>query len=183
MRLRFLTPPSPPSLSPPSAAYPSYPKEKVKAPVPSRAEKPVMGLVTNKNFITANAVEVILAAPGKVPQPAPRATLKPDYGQVPTYLATVKAKIAEEHDLIAEYHARMSAHLAPPGSLTSEMAGEERSALLSALKGKWEKTNEAYLKLSFSVDTVQKKHRKESLEAELATIEKDIKTLQKGTGA
>lgn len=32
-----------------------------KAPVPKKDEKPIMGLVSDKNFIVANAVENILA--------------------------------------------------------------------------------------------------------------------------
>ena len=61
------------------------------------------------------------------------------------------------------------------------MPPEEKLDLLSALKAKWEKTNAAYLKLSFSLDTVQKKQRKERFEAELAQIERDIALLGKHT--
>ena len=32
-------------------------------PIPSKDEKPIMGLVSDKNFIVSNAVENILAAP------------------------------------------------------------------------------------------------------------------------
>jgi hypothetical protein len=38
-----------------------------RAPVPKKADKPIMGLVSDKNYIVANAVENILAAP-KVPE-------------------------------------------------------------------------------------------------------------------
>lgn len=34
-----------------------------KVPVPKNDEKPIMGLVSDKNFIVSNAVENILAAP------------------------------------------------------------------------------------------------------------------------
>jgi hypothetical protein len=34
-----------------------------KTSVPSKDEKPIMGLVSDKNFIVSNAVENILAAP------------------------------------------------------------------------------------------------------------------------
>ena len=44
----------------------TVPKEKLKAPVPKNGEKPVMGLCSNKNYITANAVETILSKPQKV---------------------------------------------------------------------------------------------------------------------
>src|SRR5688572_28060654 len=39
------------------------PVPNTKPGVPSRATQPVMGIHTSKNFITANAVEAILAAP------------------------------------------------------------------------------------------------------------------------
>ena len=38
----------------------NYPEDQRKVYVPKRDEKPVMGLKTSKNFITANAVEAIL---------------------------------------------------------------------------------------------------------------------------
>ena len=39
----------------------SYAEDHKKAPVPKKDEKPIMGLVSDKNFIVANAVENILA--------------------------------------------------------------------------------------------------------------------------
>jgi hypothetical protein len=41
----------------------SYTTEIKRAPVPKKDEKPIMGLVSDKNYIVANAVENILAAP------------------------------------------------------------------------------------------------------------------------
>jgi len=49
------------NLPPPKA--PSQPKAKRNPPVPARAEKPTMGLVSSKNYITANAIEAILSQP------------------------------------------------------------------------------------------------------------------------
>lgn len=39
----------------------SYGEDHKRAPVPKKDEKPIMGLVSDKNFIVANAVENILA--------------------------------------------------------------------------------------------------------------------------
>lgn len=39
----------------PAATSPSHPKQKVKPAVPLRTEKPLMGLTSNKNYITSNA--------------------------------------------------------------------------------------------------------------------------------
>lgn len=67
-----------------------------KVPVPKVAEKPVMGLKSDKNFIVANAVETILAAPKTKPEETRYATKK-DFGQVPKYLNRIKGDIDEEY--------------------------------------------------------------------------------------
>ena len=57
-----------------------------KVPVPKKDEKPIMGLVSDKNFIVSNAVENILAAP-KLPSNNEKDFLKKkNYGKVPKYL-------------------------------------------------------------------------------------------------
>lgn len=57
-----------------------------KVPVPKKDEKPIMGLVSDKNFIVSNAVENILAAP-KLPTNNEKDFLKKkNYGKVPKYL-------------------------------------------------------------------------------------------------
>lgn len=66
-----------------------------------------MGLVSAKNFVTANAVENILAQPKKVPEPATLATQKADFGKVPAYLQTVKSRIQQEKTIVAEFNNRM----------------------------------------------------------------------------
>jgi len=54
--------------------------------VPKKDEKPIMGLVSDKNFIVSNAVENILAAP-KLPSNNEKDFLKKkNYGKVPKYL-------------------------------------------------------------------------------------------------
>mmetsp|Transcript_3587 Transcript_3587/g.4123 ORF Transcript_3587/g.4123 Transcript_3587/m.4123 type:complete len:174 (-) Transcript_3587:775-1296(-) len=61
-----------------------------KAAVPKRDEKPIHGLVSDKNFIVANAVENILAAP-KLPAPKENDMLKKKtYGRVPKYVTKIK---------------------------------------------------------------------------------------------
>ena len=57
-----------------------------KVAVPKKDEKPIMGLVSDKNFIVSNAVENILAAP-KLPTNNEKDFLKKkNYGKVPKYL-------------------------------------------------------------------------------------------------
>lgn len=61
-----------------------------KAAVPKRDEKPIHGLVSDKNFIVANAVENILAAP-KLPARQEQDMLKKKtYGRVPKYVTKIK---------------------------------------------------------------------------------------------
>lgn len=61
-------------------------KEKVKPPVPAKDEKPVMGLVTTKNFVATNALEVMLSSSKRAAaargQEEMNWTLKPDFGKV-----------------------------------------------------------------------------------------------------
>ena len=71
-------------------------------PVPKKDEKPIMGLVSDKNFIVSNAVENILAAP-KLPSNNEKDFLKKkNYGKVPKYLQTIKKEIEDEYQLVRE---------------------------------------------------------------------------------
>ena len=90
-----------------AARMPSNPKNKVKAPLPLKNQAPIMGLVSAKNYITANAVENILAQPKKGPEPAMNPLSMPGYAKVPKYLKTVKKKIETERAIVQEFHQRM----------------------------------------------------------------------------
>lgn len=73
-----------------------------KAAVPKRDEKPIQGLVSDKNFIVANAVENILAAP-KLPGNKDKDYLKKKtYGKTPKYLTNIKNEIEDEYNLVRE---------------------------------------------------------------------------------
>ena len=73
-----------------------------KAPIPGKDEKPIHGLVSDKNFIVANAVENILAAP-KLPATKEKDFLKKKtYGQVPKYVTKIKTEIEDEYNLVRE---------------------------------------------------------------------------------
>ena len=65
--------------------------------MPQKKDKPIMGLVSDKNFIVANAVENILAAP-KMPENQERDFLKKkEYGNVPKYMKKIKREIEDEY--------------------------------------------------------------------------------------
>merc|ERR1719178_71152 len=84
----------------PHLLQPTDLKPKLKPDVPKTSDMPVMNLVTSKNFVVANAVETILAAPKKVSQDAKDYLNKEDYGKVPKYLKNIKQDIEAEYDYI-----------------------------------------------------------------------------------
>jgi hypothetical protein len=147
-----------------------------KPSVPRRDEKPVMGLVSQKNFITANAVDNILAVPKKPISKEVNYLKKQDYGKVPGYMSRVKDQIQSEYRMIEE----MQSTNRPVQEESVEMISEsERDRLLAGLKANWEAVNKEYQTLSFTLDTPAKKKRKEDYEAQLEQIENDIKKLSK----
>ena len=79
--------------------------------MPKKDEKPIMGLVSDKNFIDSNAVENILAAP-KLPGSSDKDYLKKtNYGKVPKYLQTIKKEIEDEYQLVREMQIEEEADL------------------------------------------------------------------------
>lgn len=60
--------------------------------MPRRDECPVTGIVSKANFVTANAVDTILAVPRGVGPPPVNYLEKEDYGKVPKYLQQVNFK-------------------------------------------------------------------------------------------
>ena len=78
-----------------------------KVNVPRVSEKPVMGIRSNKNFITANAVEAILQVPQRSGEGEADYLAKADYGKVPEYLGQVKEEIRRENEMIDAYVAEM----------------------------------------------------------------------------
>lgn len=148
-----------------------------KPAVPLRADKPVMGLQTTKNFLVANAVENILAVPKQVDNEEPRYVQKKDYGKVPEYLGQVKAAIEEEKALLEEYMQEEKQE----DEETFEILGQqERQMLIHKLKCKWGAVNKEYQKMAHIVklDTMNKLRRKEHFEKQLEELEKHIYKLE-----
>ena len=86
-----------------AASAPSNTKTKLKPSVPFRDEAPTMGLSSNKNYVTSNAVEAILSKPGKVAQEGFQWTTRPGYGEVPMYLKQNQLTIRREKESFEEY--------------------------------------------------------------------------------
>ena len=73
-----------------------------KPAIPKKDEKPIQGLVSDKNYIVANAVENILAAP-KLPVNKDKDFLKKkNYGKTPKYIQNIKKEIEDEYQLVRE---------------------------------------------------------------------------------
>ncbi|GIL89507.1 hypothetical protein Vretifemale_17298 [Volvox reticuliferus] len=120
----------------------------------------------------------MLAKPGKVPQPEFQWTQKPDYGQVPLYLKRNKERISKEKEQFSQF---LRVREAPDANAhVSQLSPDDRQQLIRHLKNKWGSVNTAYQGLSLTVDTAMKKIRKEAMERELAEIERDIRTLERG---
>ena len=112
-----------------------------KVAVPKIDEKPIMGLVSDKNFIVSNAVENILAAP-KLPGSQNKEYLKKkNYGKVPKYLQTIKKEIEDEYQLVREMQIEDEAELDRQKFLMND---DEKQELIAALKKKWEVTHKEY---------------------------------------
>jgi len=162
----------------PEVMKPTKLKDTHKPRVPKADEAPVMNLVTSKNFIVANAVETILAAPKKVSEGAKDYLHKEDYGKVPKYLSHIKKDIESEYDYIRQLELQREDLNRP---MVRPLDESERGALIEGLKAKWEQVNTEYQATTHltKLDTIGKIKRKEKYEAELSQIEKDIEKLNR----
>ena len=112
-----------------------------KVPVPRKDEKPIMGLVSDKNFIVSNAVENILAAPNLPVNKDKDYLKKRNYGKVPKYLQTIKKEIEDEYQLVREMQIEEEADMDRQKFLMDE---HEKQELIAALKKKWEVVHKEY---------------------------------------
>jgi len=162
----------------PDLLQPSELKPKLKPDVPKTSDMPVMNLVTSKNFVVANAVETILAAPKKVSQGAKDYLCKDDYGKIPRYLKNIKQDIDAEYEYISQLQEMEDQER---NSMLMPMPEDERTRLIAGLKAKWESVNTEYQGATHLtvLDTAGKVRRKEKYEAELMQIEKDIEKLNR----
>ena len=125
-------------------------KEKRKDPVPLRTEKPIMGLVTEKNFIVANAVENILSVPKKPENPPTDFLNKPEFGKVPQYLGTIKQEIQEEKEYLKTLE--LERQKRSTGGMEMEVIPEEeRLEMLSKLQERLKELKLHYDKQQFAV--------------------------------
>ena len=148
--------------------------------IPDKRDRPVMGIKTNKNFITANAVEAILQVPKVIENGELNYMKKEDFGKIPAYLDEVKEEIRRENDMIDRYVKEKMGHVEAEPDRYDQISDEERNALITALKAKWDNTNNKYQKITHlvSLDTAGQIRRKENFETEMKQLEDDINKLQ-----
>ena len=146
-----------------------------------KGEAPVVGMRSNKNFITANAVEAILQGmyllfPDDKPKfsahslflffvatypciTVPKAVSagelnylrKEDYGKIPEYLTKVKEEIRREQDMIDKYVKEQLGEVEKEPERFDEIPEHERLDLIAALKAKWDFVNANYQKITHLV--------------------------------
>jgi len=163
-----------------------------KAPLPDpKTDQPKLGLKTNKNFVSQNAVDAIMAVTKKPERNlvdtrkgnkfnldasglAPIYIKKKDFGSVPSYVIKRKeemTKAQEDYDnFVSEYFKK--------GALRT-MSIDEREAILDGLKKSWDEIHHEYQLLSVMIDTIPKRQKKERLELEMKRLEKDIDLLDR----
>ena len=146
--------------------------------MPKKDEKPIMGLVSDKNFIVSNAVENILAAPNLPANSNKDYLKKKNYGKVPKYLQKIKNEIEDEYQLVREMQIEEEADMDRQKFLMDET---EKQELIAALKKKWEVVHREYQTLTHKnkLDTLGLKEKYESCERELRQLEGDIQKLSK----
>jgi len=146
----------------------------VKPPVPTRAERPVMGLTTDKDFVVANAVESILTAPKRTTVAAARPTESQNFGQVPGYLTRIKTELKA-----SQGKADAAKQAAAERDALETLSPDETDELRAALKLRHEALSKQFQTLSFTLETATQKKRKETLEREMSDIESSLKKLSK----
>eukprot|EP01039_Chlorochromonas_danica_P001249 gene1249-1361_t len=158
-------------------------EDRRKAAVPAVTEKPIMGITTTKNFVTANAVEAILQAPKRPPVKELNYMKKEDFGKVPAYLSQVREEVRRENEMIERYVKQQMGEVERTPETFEELTEGERSDLLDQLKARWDYVNANYQKITHLVklDTTGQRRRKEQLENELQQLEYDIERLERAS--
>ena len=104
-----------------------------------------MGLKSDKNYITANAVDVILMQPKNKGKTEENYLNKKNYGKVPGYLQELKSKIENEYRTIREMQIRNEEEEA---AKKKELDDSEIQALREGIRKRIEELKRSYAELS-----------------------------------
>ena len=147
-----------------------------KEPIPKFEDKPVMGLTSEKNYVTSNIVENVTTAPKKLKE-TKNYIGKKDYGKVPAYLMERSNRIADEYEYLRHMQLADEDNKMASKQL---MSLDEAQELRDALQKKWDFVNKQYQEIAhMKVDTIGQKRKKEDCEKQLERLEQDIKKLNK----
>jgi hypothetical protein len=116
-----------------------------KPSVPTIKDKPIMGLKSDKNYITANAVDVILMAPKKKTVEKFDYLNKRNFGKVPEYLSKLKSEVENEYKTIREMQLRTEEEEAKKKKVLAE---DEINMIQEGLKKKLEQIKVSYGKIT-----------------------------------
>jgi len=159
---------------------PAEHKQKLTMKAPLIVDKPVMGLKTEKDFVSSNVVDISnMPTKGRHVQ-AERATDRPSFGKVPRYLNNVKDQIQGEKEQLETYKAqRTQMQEDAKSEFVQQLSEQRRQELVSQLKERWEEKHKQLLAMPFARDTMMQISRKEAVEKELLEIEQAIQKLEK----
>uniref|UniRef100_A0A3Q3JKZ4 Enkurin domain-containing protein n=1 Tax=Monopterus albus TaxID=43700 RepID=A0A3Q3JKZ4_MONAL len=159
----------------------------VKKPaVPTKTERPPMGIHTKRNFIKTTTAVPMKPQPTSVDSNkghkqcldnsglVPKYIKKKDYGEVPEYLQQrngEKQRAQEEYDKFLKEQKEQGA--------VKQLSDFERQAVLEGLKKNWDELHHDYQGLSLVINTLSKKARKERLEAAMKQLENDINVFER----
>ena len=144
-------------------------------------DKPIMGLKTEKNYVTANAMDVIMMEP-KHKKIKNEGDLdyymgKKNYGKVPKYINRARSATQREINRYREVQERNERYEAEKKKVIDN---EELNQLREGLEKKLEELRREYGKIAHrrKFDTLVMKDKKENLEREIDICEKDLESLK-----
>eukprot|EP01147_Barroeca_monosierra_P006240 gene6240-269_t len=182
----------------------------IKPHVPKASDKPVMGHLSNKDFLKENAIKTITSKPvkpkatmvdhpaGKGPKIAlensglvPKFCKKKGYGTTPKYITKRKEEEHRAHEEYEQYiHSVQkqgayyecgSIQIIACETTDAQVPTSEREELLRGLKSNWEQLHKEYQGLSVIADTAPKRQRRNDMETRLAQLEADIARIERHT--
>lgn len=142
-------------------------------------DKPIMGLKSEKNYITSNAVDVILMPTKKRPNKEILYKEKRNYGKVPEYLSKIREDIEREYKTIREMQIRNEEDELKK---KKKLNNEEIESLREGLQKKLEQLKKEYGNITHKTvfDTLVTQKKKIRLEKEIKTVENDLEKISKG---
>lgn len=138
-----------------------------------------MGLKSDKNFVTSNAVDVILMATKKKPQTTVLYKEKKTYGKVPEYLSKIREDIEREYKSIREMQTRNDEDEAKK---KKKLTVDEIESLREGLQKKLAQLKKEYGNITHKtvIDTLVCQRKKINLEKEISIVESDLDKLSRG---